>query len=322
MKLPLDPSQDPLPDESGPSSYAEEDASAAAAETPIGPVGEAASGESKDAGLENAVDQGPATQGETPVSEGEPEDATAYKADPEANPESVETAGALAISESPEAGEGEEPESVWTPEPDKLLCALLFASQDYLSGRVLKEIMGEDWDLPSIRRLVKSVNKKFEEQGMSFEVMEVDGTFRIRTRTQYYPWVRKLFREANPRRLSQASLETLAIIAYKQPITKAEIESIRGVNVDGCMKSLLEKKLVDVNGRTDAMGGAFTYSTTREFMRYFGINRVPDDLPRLSEFEAIVNAQALIPQIASDGTVVEMSQEEPDGEQLSLGHLE
>ncbi|HKP94742.1 MAG TPA: SMC-Scp complex subunit ScpB [Fibrobacteria bacterium] len=221
-----------------------------------------------------------------------------------------------------EAAEGEEPESVWTPEPDKLLCALLFASQDFLSGRTLKEIMGDDWDLPALRRLVKSVNKGFEEQGTAFEVVEVDGTFRIRTRTQYYPWVRKLFRDSNPRRLSQASLETLAIIAYKQPITKAEIESIRGVNVDGCMKSLLEKKLVDVNGRTDAMGGAFSYSTTREFMRYFGISRVPDDLPRLSEFEAIVNAQALIPQIASDGTVVEVSQAEPDGEQMSLDQLE
>jgi segregation and condensation protein B len=70
------------------------------------------------------------------------------------------------------------------------------------------------------------------------------------------------------------------------------------------------------------MGGAFTYSTTREFMRYFGINRVPDDLPRLSEFEAIVNAQALIPQIAADGTVMEISQEEPDGEQMSLDTLD
>ncbi|MEO7423568.1 MAG: SMC-Scp complex subunit ScpB [Fibrobacteria bacterium] len=236
--------------------------------------------------------------------------------------ESGEVAESAEAVEIVEAAEGEEPESVWTPDPEKLLCALLFASQDFLSGRSLKEIMGDEWDLPSLRRLVKTANKSFEEQGAAFEVVEVDGTFRIRTRTQYYPWVRRLFKDSNPRRLSQASLETLAIIAYKQPITKAEIESIRGVNVDGCMKSLLEKKLVDVNGRTDAMGGAFSYSTTREFMRYFGISRVPDDLPRLSEFEAIVNAQALIPQIAADGTVIEVSQEEPDGEQMSMGSLE
>jgi segregation and condensation protein B len=84
----------------------------------------------------------------------------------------------------------------------------------------------------------------------------------------------------------------------------------------------MDKKLVDVNGRSDSVGSAFTYSTTREFMRYFGISRVPDDLPRLSEFEAIVNAQALIPQVGPDGSVMEMSQPEPDGEQLSMGQLD
>ncbi len=212
---------------------------------------------------------------------------------------------------------------VWTPEPDKLLLSLLFASHEYLNARGIRDIMGDDWDLSSLRRLIKTLNAKLIEQSQPFEVVEIDGTFRLRTKTEYFPWVRKLFREANPRRLSQASLETLAIIAYKQPITKAEIESIRGVNVDGCMKSLLEKKLVDVNGRTDAMGNAFTYSTTRDFMRYFGISRVPDDLPRLSEFEAIVNAQALIPQMGPNGTMVEMNQPEPepDGEQMTLGHL-
>ncbi len=226
------------------------------------------------------------------------------------------------IGEAAADDDGEEAEQVWSPEPDKLLLSLLFASHEYLSSRAIRDIMGEDWDVGSIRRLVKTVNARLEEQGMPFEVMEVDSTFRIRTRTQYFPWVRKLFREANPRRLSQASLETLAIIAYKQPITKAEIEAIRGVNVDGCMKSLLEKKLVDVNGRTDAMGNAFTYSTTRDFMRYFGISRVPDDLPRLSEFEAIVNAQALIPQVAADGTMVEMAQPDPEAEQMSMGEME
>jgi segregation and condensation protein B len=210
----------------------------------------------------------------------------------------------------------------WTPDPAKLLSAILFASQEYLGIRALKEILGEDFDAGRIRRLVKEINAGLRESDMPFEVVEVDATFRVRTLPKYFPWVRKLFKDANPRRLSQASLETLAIIAYKQPITKAEIEAIRGVNTDGCMKSLMDKKLVDVNGRSDAVGSAFTYSTTREFMRYFGINRVPDDLPRLSEFEAIVNAQALIPQVGADGNLVEMAQPEPDGEQLSMGQLE
>lgn len=226
-----------------------------------------------------------------------------------------------ALASAAAADEDSDGEPVWAPEPDKLICSLLFASNEYLGVRQLKELMGEDHDAASIRRAVKEANAKLRESDMPFEIVEVDATFRIRTQAKYHPWTRRLFKESNPRRLTQASLETLAIIAYKQPITKAEIEAIRGVNVDGCMKSLLEKKLVDVNGRAEAVGSAFTYSTTREFMRYFGISRVPDDLPRLSEFEAIVNAQALIPQVNADGTLVEMSQEEPDGEQLSMDPL-
>jgi segregation and condensation protein B len=256
------------------------------------------------------------------IAEGEPSAASDASGSPVAQAGVPTTRDQEEPAETVESVDAEDAEPAWTPEPTKLLCALLFASNEYLNGRALRDIMGEEWDVASLRRLMKQANRELEEQGQPFEVIEVDGTFRVRTRTQYYPWVRKLFKESNPRRLSQASLETLAIIAYKQPITKAEIEAIRGVNVDGCMKSLLEKKLVDVNARTDAMGGAFSYSTTREFMRYFGVNRVPDDLPRLTEFEAIVNAQALIPQIGQDGSVIEANQQEPDGEQLSLDHLE
>ena len=244
----------------------------------------------------------------------------------EAQGVSVEAGSDAGDEDAPAAetveAEAEEGEPVWTPDPAKLLSAILFASQDYLGIRALKDILGDEFDAGRIRRLVKEINQDLRQTDMPFEVVEVDATFRVRTQPKYFPWVRKLFKDTNPRRLSQASLETLAIIAYKQPITKAEIEAIRGVNVDGCMKSLMEKKLVDVNGRSDALGSAFTYSTTREFMRYFGINRVPDDLPRLSEFEAIVNAQALIPQVGSDGNLVEMTQPEPDGEQLSMGQFD
>jgi segregation and condensation protein B len=196
--------------------------------------------------------------------------------------------------------------------------ALLFASQEFLSAKTLREAMGEEWDTPRLRQLVKAVNKQLLTQEQPFEVVETDATFRLRTRTEYFPWVRRLFKGQAPRKLSQAGLETLAIIAYKQPITKAEIEAIRGVNIDGALKSLLEKRFIDISRRTDAVGGAFTYCTTREFMRYFGLSRLPEDLPRLSEFEQIVNAKALIPQIAADGSVVESEQAEPDAEQMEF----
>jgi segregation and condensation protein B len=207
----------------------------------------------------------------------------------------------------------------FAPDPDKLLCALLFASQEYQNARQLREILGEEWDTPRLRQLVKGLNHSLEASGMPFEVIEVEGTFRLRTLAKYFPWIRRLFKEPPPRRLSQAALETLAIVAYKQPITKAEVESIRGVNVDGSLKTLLDKKLIDIGRRSEAMGHAFTYHTTRDFMRYFGISRVPDDLPRLSEFEGILNAQALLPQVDAEGQVRQATQPEPDAEQMSLG---
>jgi segregation and condensation protein B len=224
------------------------------------------------------------------------------------------------LSSAPETSE-EEIEAVpeWTPPPDKLLLSLLFASNEYLDGRALREIMGAEWDLPKMRRMVRDLNAGFEASELPFEIAETDGTFRLRTRPQYYPWTRKLFKDGAPRRLSQAALETLAIVAYKQPVTKAEIESIRGVNVDGSMKTLLDRRLIDIGRRSDALGQAFTYHTTRDFMRYFGISRVPDDLPRLSEFEGILNAQALIPQMSPEGQAEVTEIGEPDPEQMSLG---
>ena len=221
---------------------------------------------------------------------------------------------------APETAEEEaEAAPEWTPPPDKLLLSLLFASNEYLDGRALREIMGAEWDLAKLRRLVRDLNTGFESAEMPFEIAETDGTFRLRTRPEYYPWTRKLFKDGAPRRLSQAALETLDIVAYKQPVTKAEIESIRGVNVDGSMKTLLDRRLIDIGRRSDALGQAFTYHTTRDFMRYFGISRVPDDLPRLSEFEGILNAQSLIPQMSPDGEAQAVETGEPDPEQMSLG---
>ncbi len=230
-----------------------------------------------------------------------------------------ENASENPVEENPEPAEEEDSTPAWIPEPDKLLCSLLFASHEYQTARGLREIMGDEWDTPRLRQLVRKLNRDLEAGDLPFEVIEIEGTFRMRTLPQYFPWTRKLFKDASPRRLSQAALETLAIVAYKQPITKAEIESIRGVNVDGSLKTLLDKKLIDIGRRSDSLGQAFTYHTTRDFLRYFGISRMPDDLPRLSEFEGILNAQSLIPQMGNDGEVHEVVRLEKEPEQMSLG---
>ena len=97
------------------------------------------------------------------------------------------------------------------------------------------------------------------------------------------PWLKKLYKTAGADRLSGPGLETLAIVAYKQPATKPEIEAIRGVNVDGVLKTLIEKNLVKIMGRRETVGRPIIYGTTQEFLQYFGLNSL-DELPKLEEF--------------------------------------
>ncbi len=196
----------------------------------------------------------------------------------------------------------------FAPDPEALIKALIFSTPEYISVKTIKEVV-ETLDSHQIRTYIKKINQKLTQNNEPFEIVETNNTYRFRTRPTYYPWVRKLYKEAATRRLSPAALEILAIIAYKQPITKAEVEDIRGVNVDGTLRGLLDKKLVSITGKSEKVGNAFTYGTTKEFLQYFNINKVPDDLPKLSEFENMIQNSALIPQINRSGDVVEMSED-------------
>ena len=103
------------------------------------------------------------------------------------------------------------------------------------------------------------------------------------TDPSYAPWIRKLFVKERQKRLSRPSLETLAIIAYKQPVTKADMEAIRGVNVDGVLDTLLERDLIRIVGRRDVIGRPFIYGTTKSFLTHFGLNSL-EDLPKIAEY--------------------------------------
>jgi segregation and condensation protein B len=196
------------------------------------------------------------------------------------------------------------------PDDEILLEAALFASTDLLTLRNLRELVDPALSAAKVQKLVVSINNRLTEGRHPFEVVSAAGGWRLRTRPELYPWLRGLFKEVQSRRLSQAVLETLAVIAYKQPITKAEIEAVRGVSADGALKKLLEKRLVTVSGRTDTVGRPLTYGTTKEFLEYFGINKLPDDLPRLAEFEELVQSRSLLPQVAPGGVLMTREQDE------------
>ncbi len=190
-----------------------------------------------------------------------------------------------------------------------IIQALVFASPDVVTLKKVREVLGDFVDQRLVADALLVANDKLKSINSPFEIVDHAGGYRFRTRSVYYPWVRKLFPELSARRLSQAALETLAVIAYKQPITRAELESVRGVSCDGPLRSLLEKKLIALGPRSEAIGNPYTYVTTAEFLKYFGIHRIPEDLPRLSEFDDLLHAGALVPQYRK-GELVQESQEE------------
>jgi segregation and condensation protein B len=172
------------------------------------------------------------------------------------------------------------------PEEMRVLEAVLFASDEVLSPATLKAIIPGEPDGRALRRLVSSLNARLQKERHPFEVVELGGGYQFRTIPYYHPWVRKLLKERVSKKLSVQALECLAIIAYKQPISKAEIESIRGVLSDGAMKTLLERRMVTIVGRSEKPGRPLQYGTTHEFLEYFGVNKL-SDLPKIEEFEAM-----------------------------------
>jgi segregation and condensation protein B len=147
-------------------------------------------------------------------------------------------------------------------------------------------------ELPTIHSAVELLNQAYEGSTRSFRIVEIAGGYQFATRSDYSEYVARLFKEKSRRRLSSASLETLAIVAYKQPVTKADIENIRGVNCDEVLKALLEKNLVTITGRAEAVGRPLLYGTTTDFLRHFGLHSL-SDLPRPREIEEMMKEESV-----------------------------
>jgi segregation and condensation protein B len=163
--------------------------------------------------------------------------------------------------------------------------ALLYVSETPLSLRKIKEAFGEDSgvELEEIRDALASLQEDFGSDGRGVRIAELAGGFQIITRPEYAAYIKRL-QKIKPPRLSAPALETLAIIAYRQPLIRAEVEAIRGVNADGVLKTLLERRLIRIAGRQDVPGKPIMYATTAEFLQYFGLKDL-SSLPSLRELE-------------------------------------
>jgi len=170
-------------------------------------------------------------------------------------------------------------------ESDQIIEALLFASPEPLNQKKINFVF--DSNPPDIKSAIKRLNKCYNGNNHSIEIINIAGGYQIRTKSEYSLLINKLFNQSYQSSLSRASLETLSIIAYKQPISRSSVESIRGVDCSGVIKTLLKKSLIKIKGRDDGPGRALLYVTTNEFLVSFGINRL-GDLPKLKEVSDII----------------------------------
>ncbi len=159
--------------------------------------------------------------------------------------------------------------------------ALLFVADEPLSAsKIAHSITG--LDSRQVRGVVEQLRTEYQTEGRAFTIEELAGGFRMLTRTEFHPYLKVLFRQPREARLSSAALETLAIVAYKQPINRADVEAIRGVDCSGVLHTLLEYGLIKIVGRSEELGRPLLYGTTREFLEHFGLRSIRD-LPSVQE---------------------------------------
>ncbi|MEO0079336.1 MAG: SMC-Scp complex subunit ScpB [candidate division WOR-3 bacterium] len=171
------------------------------------------------------------------------------------------------------------------PQTAQVIEALLFAAEQPIGAERLAELA--ETDVATVRKVVEELNQCYTETGRTFRISRVAQGYQLYTLPQFAEWVRRLYHHQQIQRLSSAALEVLAIIAYHQPVTKPEIERLRGVDCSAPLMTLLERGLIVTAGRAHRPGNPFLYRTTKEFLRYFGLESL-DDLPTLDELSTFL----------------------------------
>ncbi len=170
--------------------------------------------------------------------------------------------------------------------------ALIFASDEPISGEKIRTIIVENEEQIEINEhtvseFVEKLNQRYDENGLSFRIEKLAGGYTFVTQSKYHYWLSVFQHENAFRKLSQSAIESLAIVAYRQPITKPEVDQIRGVDSGYIIRQLMEKALIEVGGRADGPGKPLLYKTTKHFLRHFGLDSV-QDLPKPREIEEIL----------------------------------
>ena len=191
-----------------------------------------------------------------------------------------------------------------------ILEALIFASPEPLTPKAIDKILDTE-PTEDVEAALKQLKQDYERPG-GLQLVEVAGGYQIVTRQDLHEWVRRLFHERTTQRLSVQALETLAVIAYKQPLTALEVSEIRGVNTAGVLSTLLERHLVKIVGRKQVVGRPFLYATTKEFLIRFGLNNL-GDLPKVEDMaEAFGFEPPLLVERTPADDVLPLEEPDPD----------
>ena len=186
-----------------------------------------------------------------------------------------------------------------TKEIDQIIEALLFANPSPINQAQLNQVFNSP--VPTLKDSVERLNNFYLKYEKPYSINGIAGGFQLATNSDYDIWIRRLLKKSNKLTLSSAALDTLAIVAYKQPIGRYDIEAIRGVDSSGVIKTLLSRNLIKIKGRGDGPGRPLLYSTTKIFLEQFGINRL-SDMPKLKEVSELIEAD---PSLGEQITVFE-----------------
>ena len=174
-------------------------------------------------------------------------------------------------------------------EIDSIIESLLFSTAEPLCQKDLSRVFSNK--IPVLDNSVERLNFFYEKNKRAFHVLKIAGGYQLVTREEFEPWIRQLSTNINKLSLSKPALDALSIIAYKQPVSRLEIESIRGVDSSAVIKNLLNKKIISISGRDSTPGRPLLYKTTKEFLLAFGINHL-SDLPKIKEVSELIDSDS------------------------------
>ncbi len=199
-------------------------------------------------------------------------------------------------------------EDLQDPKKAKLVVeALIFASSKPLTPAEIRKVT-KVLTVGQIEKIVAELKEDYQKTERCFELLEIAGGYELSTRREFAPWILKIELQRKARQATQSALETLAILAYKQPLTRAEIEALRGVDTSGVLNTLMEKNFIKITGKKEVPGRPFMYGTTEKFLEHFGLKALVD-LPSIDEIRQMVDSSVKKEELIGTKKIVDVPQE-------------